>query len=172
MSDHGTLFEEALGAWKTCRGITVAELDNIPPDKLDYRPAPESRSLAELVIHIIDSGRAFAGEVARPDGDLTRKPPPELYAEYASGATTADGKAALIERLRATGDEMDRLLRAAGADHMLGVIQGIFGQPVTRFAMLHFAIEHESYHRGQLAVCAREMGRVPALTQMLEASAT
>ncbi len=55
---------------------------------------------------------------------------------------------------------------------MLGTLTGIFGQRVTRFAMLHFAIEHESYHRGQIAVCARELGRVPALTRILQAPAS
>ncbi len=167
MSDHRTLFEEALGGWKVCRDLTIAELENIPGDRLDYRPAPESRTLAELVLHIADSGRAFAGEVSRANGDFTRVPPPVLYAEYATGAAPDAGREALVALLRDSGAENERLLRAAGADHMLGTMTGIFGQSVTRFAMLHFAIEHESYHRGQIAVYARELGRVPALTQML-----
>ncbi|MCG6989797.1 MAG: DinB family protein [Gemmatimonadetes bacterium] len=168
MSDRETLFEELLGAWKTCRDLTVAELGNIPADRLDHRPAPESRSVGELIVHIVDAGLAFAGESARTDGDLTRKPPDQLYAEYASGGKPTDGHAALMKLLQSSGAEIEKTLRSVGPGAMLDAMPGIFGQPVTRFAVLHFAVEHESYHRGQIAVYARTMGLIPALTQMLQ----
>ncbi|MGH7552626.1 MAG: DinB family protein [Longimicrobiales bacterium] len=41
------------------------------------------------------------------------------------------------------------------------------GQPGTRLAWLYHAIEHESYHRGQIALYARFLGLVPALTRQI-----
>lgn len=172
MPDHQTLVEELLGAWKTGRGLTVAEFQNIPGDQLDHRPAPGTRSVGELIVHIIDAGIALAGEIIRPDGDLTRKSPDDLYAEYATGAKPADGQEALVALLQSSGAEVEEKLRAAGPDLMLKTMPGIFGQPVTRFAAFDFAVQHEWYHRGQIAVYARTLGRVPALTQMLHGSAS
>lgn len=170
MSDYNTLLDEALGAWKTSRDLTVAEFQNIPAEELDRRPAPGVRTVGELVVHIIDAGRALAGEVVRADGDLTRKPPDDLYAEYATGAKPSDGQAALVGLLRSSMADIEQQLRSVGADFVLGTMPNVFGQPATRFASLHFAVEHESYHRGQLTVYARTLGHVPALTQMLHGS--
>jgi uncharacterized damage-inducible protein DinB len=35
---------------------------------------------------------------------------------------------------------------------------------------MHHGVSHEEYHRGQLAMYARAMGLVPALTQLIQAS--
>ena len=37
----------------------------------------------------------------------------------------------------------------------------------TRLAWMHQGISHEEYHRGQLALFARLMGKVPALTRLI-----
>ena len=37
----------------------------------------------------------------------------------------------------------------------------------TKLEWLHHAIAHEEYHRGQLALYARLMGREPALTRLI-----
>jgi len=40
--------------------------------------------------------------------------------------------------------------------------------PASRLTWLNHAIAHEEYHRGQLALYARLLGRVPALTRLIE----
>ena len=42
------------------------------------------------------------------------------------------------------------------------------GEPASRLTWLNHAIAHEEYHRGQLALYARLLGRVPALTKLIE----
>ena len=37
----------------------------------------------------------------------------------------------------------------------------------TRLAWMNHGIAHEEYHRGQIALYARLLGRVPALTQKI-----
>ncbi len=50
---------------------------------------------------------------------------------------------------------------------MLQMIRRFDGIPGTRLAWLDHGIAHEMYHRGQLALYARLMGHVPALTQRI-----
>jgi uncharacterized damage-inducible protein DinB len=50
---------------------------------------------------------------------------------------------------------------------LLQAIRRFDGLPGTRLAWLWHAIDHESYHRGQLAIFIRVMGGVPALTKQI-----
>jgi uncharacterized damage-inducible protein DinB len=50
---------------------------------------------------------------------------------------------------------------------MLQNIRRFDGEMGTRLAWMHHGISHEEYHRGQLALYARLMGRVPALTKRI-----
>jgi uncharacterized damage-inducible protein DinB len=38
----------------------------------------------------------------------------------------------------------------------------------TRLSWMQHGIAHEEYHRGQIALYARLVGRVPALTQVIQ----
>ncbi|MBI4519359.1 MAG: hypothetical protein HY701_00860, partial [Gemmatimonadetes bacterium] len=51
---------------------------------------------------------------------------------------------------------------------LLQYIRQFNGVPATRLTWMHHGIGHEEYHRGQLALYARLMGRVPALTQLIQ----
>ena len=50
---------------------------------------------------------------------------------------------------------------------MLQLIRRFDGKLGTRLAWMQHGIAHEEYHRGQLALYARLLGRVPALTQLI-----
>ncbi|MDZ7363128.1 MAG: hypothetical protein ONB46_20750 [candidate division KSB1 bacterium] len=50
---------------------------------------------------------------------------------------------------------------------MLQYITRFDGLKGTRLAWMNHGISHEEYHRGQLALYARLLGRVPALTQLI-----
>ena len=51
---------------------------------------------------------------------------------------------------------------------MLQQIRQFSGTLATRFSWMHHGIAHEEYHRGQIALTARLLGLVPALTQLIE----
>jgi uncharacterized damage-inducible protein DinB len=53
---------------------------------------------------------------------------------------------------------------------MLQHIRRFDGEMGTRLAWMISGISHEDYHRGQLALFARLMGRVPALTKRIRGS--
>lgn len=167
MAPPTTLLEEALEAWSYTRAGVIAELENLPESAMDHRPAEGVRSVRELIIHIVESGLMMTGELSRPDGDFTRQPYPEHIREHAGSLPPADDRAALAELLRRTHAEGEARLREAGELRMLQNIRRFDGQPGTRLAWLYHGVDHESYHRGQLALYARTLGRVPALTQLI-----
>ena len=167
MSELNTLLEEALEAWEYARDGVIAEAASVPADRFDFRPAPESRTVAELVVHIIESGQMMAGELSRRDGDFTRQGYAEHLHEHAGSVPADQPKDALLELLRETGEAGRRRIREAGEIAMLQRIRRFDGAEGTRLAWMNHGIDHEMYHRGQLALYVRLLGRVPALTRRI-----
>jgi uncharacterized damage-inducible protein DinB len=167
MAAPTTLLEEALEAWAFTRDGVTDELKNLPEKDLSFRPAPESRSALELVQHILGSGLMMAGELARPDGDFRRKSYEGFLHEYGRGVSGWRSRSPLLAALRKTHADGERKIRQAGELHMLQHIRRFDGEMGTRLAWMHHGISHEEYHRGQLALYARLIGRVPALTKRI-----
>ncbi len=162
-----SLLDEALEAWQYTREGMISEIRNLPDVSLTFRPTPTSRSAAEIAVHVVESGLMMAGELSRPDGNFRRKSFPQFMKEYAKGVKPTANKKQLIQLLRKTREDGEKKLRAAGSLHMLQHITRFDGQQGTRLAWMNHAIAHEEYHRGQIALYARLVGRVPALTQLI-----
>ena len=167
-SKSTSVLDELLEAWAYTRDGFIAELENLPNEALDFRPTPETRSAREVAQHVIESGLLMAGELARPDGDFQRKPYPALMKEHAAGLTPSRTKPSLVAALKRTHADGARRLRTAGEVAMLQTIRQFNGERATRLSWMHHGIAHEEYHRGQLALYARLVGRVPALTKLIE----
>jgi uncharacterized damage-inducible protein DinB len=162
-----TPLEEALEAWEDIRDGLIAEVDNIPEDRFGFRPAPEMRTVAELVRHVMEVALLMAGELARPDTDLRRHPWPQLLAVYDGPIRTANSKTDLIAALSSTFKDSVKRFRDLGEQGILEPITRFDGKKGTKLAWLHHGLAHEQYHRGQLAVYARMMGLEPALTRLI-----
>ena len=169
---YSSVLEEALEAWAYARQGVIGEVKNLPDRQFDFRPTPENRSVTELVQHIIESGLMMAGELTRPDGSFRRQAYQKFLEEYAGRRVErAKSKRDLLALLERTHTEGDAKFRRAGELAILQHITRFDGKPGTRLAWMHHGIAHEEYHRGQLALYARLLGRVPALTQMILESA-
>ena len=166
-----SLLEEALEAWGYTRGGVIDEIRNLSGADLAFRPHAKSRTAAELAHHIAESGLMMAGELTRPDGDFQRKPYPQFLKEYAGRMTRPTKKSELIALLKRTHAEGEKKIRGAGELLMLQAITRFDGERGTRLAWMNHAISHEDYHRGQIALYARLVGKVPALTQLIYGSA-
>ncbi len=162
-----TLLDERLDAWHFTRRGLIAELENMPDDGMGFRPTDEVRSVRELIIHIVGSGKMAVGELTDPDGDFARQDFQDHMREHAGTLPEDASKDELIALLRSTHEAGDTAFRAAGELAMLAPIRRFDGKEGTRLAWLDHHIAHEEYHRGQLTVYARLMGLVPALTQMI-----
>ena len=77
-----TKIEEFLSQWRDSRDGLINEVERIHEDKLDFRPAAETRSALELLYHVIESERMLVNEICRDDTDLrrlfTRQPDTEV----------------------------------------------------------------------------------------------
>jgi uncharacterized damage-inducible protein DinB len=166
-SDYANLLEEALEAWEGVRRGVIAEAEAIPADRYDFRPRPEARSVAELLRHVVETGLMMAGELSAPQGDFRRQSFPDFMQEYAGHLPPDPDRDTLLALLNSTFEEGMRKLRDAGELHMLQFIRRFDGKPGTRLAWLNHGVAHEYYHQGQLALYARLMGLVPALTRRI-----
>ncbi len=170
MASFTDLLEEGLESWEGTRSGVADELRNLPGKDLEFRPHAGARTVDELVRHIVESGLLMSGELSRPDGDFRRKSYEALLKEHGRGQMPRRGKRSkreLLAALSRTHRQGDARLRRAGELHMLQHIRRFDGKMGTRLAWMHHGIAHEEYHRGQLALCARLLGRVPALTQRI-----
>ncbi len=168
MGTSANLLDEALQAWTYARDGVIAELENIPEGEFGFTPSPQSRTVTALAQHIAESALMAAGELARPDGNFQRQPYPDFIREYAGNRAQVTGRKTLIALLQTVAGECGSRLRAAGEHQMLQPITQFNGEPATRLTWLHHAIAHEEYHRGQIALYARLLGHVPALTKLIE----
>ncbi|MDP2480233.1 MAG: DinB family protein [Candidatus Palauibacterales bacterium] len=161
------LLEEALDAWTDAREGVIAELENIPAERYDFRPAEEVRSVAELACHIMEVSELMVGELSREDTDFHRAPFPELLREHARDVQGLTDKEAILEAMERTLERGRTRFEEVGELHMLQLIERFDGEPGTRMAWMHHGIAQEMYHRGQLCTYERLMGLVPALTKRI-----
>ncbi len=167
MPSFDSLLAETLEAWRDAREGVIAELRNIPDKQLDFRPEAGARSVRELAQHILEVAMMMTGELTRPDTNLQRAPWPRLLAMYAKPAWRAKSRARLLALLRSQQRAGEKKFLKAGELHLLQLITRFDGELGTRLAWLNHGIAHEMYHRGQLALYARLMGRTPALTKAI-----
>jgi uncharacterized damage-inducible protein DinB len=160
-----SLLEEALDAWQFARDGVIGEVRNLPDEAMTR--VVGARTVAELVHHIAESGLVMAGELTRADGDFQRQPYPAFLAEYAGAMEHPTGKAELIALLERTHREGRDRIRKAGEARLLEPIRQFNGEPARRLTWMHHGIGHEEYHRGQMALGARLLGHVPALTKLI-----
>jgi uncharacterized damage-inducible protein DinB len=165
--DFRSILDEALEAWSYTRAGVMEEARNLPEKDFGFRPAEKSRSVIELLQHVIESGLLMSGELSRPDGDFRRKSYEGLLIEYARGISGMRSKRQLLAALRQTHNDGEKRIRAAGELHILQLINRFDGKKGTRLAWMNHGISHEEYHRGQIAVYARMVGRVPAQTKRI-----
>ncbi len=162
-----TLLDEAIESWEYVRQGVLAEAEGIPDDRWDFRPHERARTVSELVAHIVRHGLVMSGELTDPEGDFTRQPPPAFVTQYAAHIADDASPSALKELLTGTLEEGVAKFRAAGEDAMLRSIRRFDGERWSRLTWMYHGIGHEDYHRGQLAMYARIMGLVPALTRAI-----
>lgn len=163
-----TLLDEALESWEFAREGVWEELENLADVDVGFRPRPESRSVGELVRHILESGGLMAGELSRADGDFRRKSYEALLREHGRGVASRRTRSQLLAALRKMHRDGAKKIAKAGELHMLQHIRRFDGKLGTRLAWMQHGIGHEEYHRGQLALYARMIGKTPALTQRIE----
>ncbi len=162
--------KELAESFRTVRKNTIIIAEDIPDNKYSFRPAPESRSIAETLIHIAVStgvGHKIHAVERRTtlvglDFESVMR---DLHAEEKKTRT----KAQIIELLRTNGESWARWLEGLREDFLAERVTMPDGESKSRFEMLLSTKEHEMHHRGQLMQTERMLGIVPHLTRQREA---
>jgi uncharacterized damage-inducible protein DinB len=136
----------------------------IPADQAGFKPAPESRTVIELLQHIIEVQRVHAGEMCRENTNFQRGVR-ALVAEFTGGVKEATTKESALELLRSSLEETKAMVVSFGDANFEKTMTRFDGKQCTKFEMLNFTVAHEMYHRGQLTVYERLLGIEPALTR-------
>jgi uncharacterized damage-inducible protein DinB len=157
--------ETLIALWKNARSGFITELERIPEDQLGFRPAPETRTVAELIHHVIGSQKFFVGETCRPDTNIMRRPFSEHTKAYGEGVDDVTNKAQLVQLMRTSMEEAEKTIRDH-ADGLNDLMTGLDGKQMPKIAFLLFGMSHEMYHRGQFTVYERLLNVEPALTEM------
>lgn len=134
------------------RGVTLQTVELVPDDKLDWRPAEQSMSFAEQVLHIARVEQFYAQGFF---GGVWRL---ELFEESPGPLTKENLKKRLGEGHAYLLAQLDGL-----TPERLGEIFKVPDVPVDwpLRGWLWYLLEHELHHKAQLAVYLRQLGVVP-----------
>jgi uncharacterized damage-inducible protein DinB len=153
-----------LARWKDVREGLIAEAGHIPAEHYPFCATPETRSVAAIIQHIIETQKVIVGEVCRPDTNLMRQPFPAAIQQYAPEVGSVSDKEGLLGLLNDSGKWADQIIRSFGEDALQQSMKRFDGVEMAKMNMLNFMISHEMYHRGQITVYERLLGIEPALT--------
>jgi len=162
-----TKTEQIIDQWQDVRNGLIKEVELIPAEQITFKPAAESRSVIELLQHIVESERMLAGEMCRENTNFQRGFV-ALMADHTGGVKDAKTKEAMIELLRSSMEETKKRVLGFGDASFEKMMRRFDGKECTKLAMLNFTVSHEMYHRGQLTVYERVLGIEPALTQLFK----
>lgn len=151
-------------SWNEVRAGLIKEASQIPEGQFSFRATAETRSVAEILQHIVEAQRMLVGESCRAETNLRRQSFADHIKEYASEVAAVGDKNGLIELLRSSMETSEASIRGCG-DGLQEMMQRFDGKEVSKLDFLNFAVAHEMYHRGQLTVYERLLGVEPALTQ-------
>jgi uncharacterized damage-inducible protein DinB len=164
---HGYSAKDLARSFRTVRNNTIQIAEDIPEEHYGFRSAPETRSVAETLAHIVAS--------TGPRRDFHSRPFDSVDASFfftarqrsIDEAARLTTKAQLLEALRIRGEEFAAWLETLG-DDLLSERVLIEPPPKTRFEMLIGAKEHEMHHRAQLMTMERMLGITPHLTRQMQ----
>jgi uncharacterized damage-inducible protein DinB len=165
--------KELADSFRTVRKNTLVIAEDIPERHYGFRAAPETRTVAQMLVHI-----AVAPRVAQQIHFTERRTTLDGFDFFGfMGALIAEeqvarSKADLVGMLRADGDKFAQLLEGLQEDFLSQRVtysQGPTPSGKSRFEMLLSVKEHEMHHRAQLMLIERQLGIVPHLTREMQA---
>jgi len=164
--------ELAVGS-RTVRGNTIHIAQDIPEDKYGFKPAPEYRSVAQLLTHIALASR-FQYQLHAVEKRTTMEGLdfPSLMKQIMEEEAKPRTKPQLITLLQDEGEKWASWIDGLSEEFLgqrVDMPQGSTPPYKSRFEMILSVKEHEMHHRGQLMLIERLLGIVPHLTREREA---
>ena len=163
--------KELAGAFRTVRTNTIKIAEDIPESQYEFRPAPDTRTVAQSLTHIALSTRFQERLQTSKVSDLATLNFPDLFKDMVAEEAKPRTKSEIIALLKSEGDSYATFLEGLSETFLAESVkmspQG-GGGTKTRFEMLLGPKEHEMHHRGQLMTIQRMLGQVPHLTRQMQ----
>ena len=157
---------ELVESMRTVRKNTILIAEDISEEKYGYRPTPDSRSVAETLVHIallsrldhfLHEEKHFSSLEDFDFGSVIKKSETE--------ERHPRSKSQIIDLLRTEGQRWCQWVEALPESLLSEQVRMPGGGSKNRFEMLLGTKEHEMHHRAQLMVVERLLGIVPHLTR-------
>lgn len=160
--------KDLAAAFRTVRNNTLTAAEELPEDRLDFSPAPGTRTVRQLLAHIANVDQFSQLVHGEKRTTLKGFNFPEMMAKAAADEQQPRAKAELIALLKQRGESFAAWLETLSDDFLAERVEmpaGASPAAKTRFEMLMGVKEHEMHHRGQLMLIQRMLGVVPHLTR-------
>ncbi len=164
--------KELAESMRTVRKNTILIAEDIPEEKYAFRATPETRSVAEMLVHIAVTPR-IAYQIHAAERRMTLEGfdffgfVQRLRAEELQPRN----KAQVLDLLRQEGERWSGWVEGLSEDFLAERVTmpaNVTAGDKSRFEMLLGAKEHEMHHRAQLMLVERLLGIVPHLTRRME----
>jgi uncharacterized damage-inducible protein DinB len=165
--------KELAESFRTVRKNTTTIAQELPEEQYSFRPAPNTRTVGELLAHIslaYTFQYQIHGEEHRTS--LEGFDFPSLMQRLVAEEKTLRSKDQILEMLRNSGEKWSDWLEGLSESFLGEQVQmrtGMTPAAKSRFEMILSVKEHEMHHRGQLMLIERMVGVVPHLTREMQA---
>jgi uncharacterized damage-inducible protein DinB len=163
--------KELAAAFRTVRQNTIKIAEDIPENKYNVSPAPDTRTVAQTLAHIAVAPSFHSHVLKNKVTDMQTLNFAELFQKFSAEENKPRSKAELIAFLKSEGDAFASLLEGLPESTLAEQVTmppGATPASKSRFEMLLGSKEHEMHHRGQLMTVQRIIGQVPHLTRQMQ----
>jgi uncharacterized damage-inducible protein DinB len=157
--------KELAESFRTVRRNTIQVAEDIPEDKYNFRAAPDTMSVAEMLAHLAATPYwAEQCHCIEKKNSVTMEDFGRWMGELDKRAKALTTKAEIVDTLKNDGEKFARSIEQM-TDAQLGESVTAPNGSKSRFEMLLGVKEHEMHHRAQLFLIERMVGIVPHLTR-------
>jgi uncharacterized damage-inducible protein DinB len=157
--------KELAESFRTVRRNTLQVAEDIPEDKYNFRAAPDTMSVAEMLAHLAATPYwAEQCHCVERKSAVTMDDFGRWMGEIDKRSKTLTSKAAIVDTLRRDGEVFAKAIESM-TEAQLGELVTAPNASKSRFEMLLGVKEHEMHHRAQLFLIERILGIVPHLTR-------
>jgi uncharacterized damage-inducible protein DinB len=156
-------------AYRTVRANTITIAEEIPETKYDFAPAPGTRTVRQLLVHVaLSDSFSTVHKEKRTSFDGFNFP--ELVAQMQAEEAKPRSKPDVVALLKQRGDDTANWIASLSESFLAEPFTQPRGEPATksRFEMIMGMKEHEMHHRAQLMLIERMIGIVPHLTRQMQ----
>jgi uncharacterized damage-inducible protein DinB len=151
---------------RTVRKNTILIAEDIPENSYGYRPAPDSRSVEETLVHI--ASLSYFDRFIHEQEHLSSLEGFDFSSIFKKAEIEEKRprtKQQIVDLLRVEGEGWSQWVENLPETLLAEQVRMPGGASKSRFEMLLGTKEHEMHHRGQLMLTERLLGIVPHITR-------